>query len=87
MLLEFWIFSSSVLHGHVCMFKLVPHTHAQELMESGDEKGDGDGYAKYSEQALSRKFRDLYESLTCLLSCFDMFQFYCTCLFENILMH
>ena len=64
------MFLKSVLHVHACIFKLVPNTHAQELMDSGDEKGDGEGYAKDSDQALSRKFRELYESLTCLLSPF-----------------
>ena len=73
MLLEFWVFSISVLHGHIYTFKLVPRVPAQELVDSGDEKGGGEGYGKYNHQALSRKFRDLYESLACLqifLACF-----------------
>ena len=74
--MEFWIFWSSVLHGHFYTVKLVPSTHAQELMDSGDDKDISEGYGKYSDQALSRKFRDLFEPLTCLLF-FCMFQFYC----------
>ena len=71
--MEFWIFWSSVLHGHFYTVKLVPSTHAQELMDSGDDKDISEGYGKYSDQALSRKFRDLFEPLTCLLffACFS----------------